>query len=124
MDGEREMSELVILGELYDTPMHGYLLQQILTQVLGPMRTVSWGMLYPVLQRLHPEGVTALSKANRKATGRPKKVYAITEQGRIQFRRLMARPLDHNAESEDIFRIKLAKFHLVDPPSCGDFVTV
>ncbi|NMP22379.1 PadR family transcriptional regulator [Sulfobacillus harzensis] len=113
------MYELFILGELSDGPMHGYLLHQILLNVLGPMRTVSWGTLYPVLQKLEQEGLIALAEeSSGPQSGRPKKVYAITDRGREQFLRLMERPLEHNAETEDIFRIKLSKFHLMPAKLC------
>src|SRR5579871_5535110 len=44
--------ELFVLGELVNGPMHGYLLREILNRVLGPYRTMSWGVLYPLIHAL------------------------------------------------------------------------
>lgn len=108
------MYELFILGELSDTPMHGYLLHDILQQVLGPLKTVSWGTLYPVLRQL--QAATLIEPVTtREATLRPKKTYRITPLGRDRFAELMQSPLRRTAEAEDIFRIKRSKFHLVSP---------
>lgn len=107
------MYELFVLGELCDKPMHGYLLHDILTNVLGPWRRVSWGKLYPVLKHLEAVGfieavVPGVSERRRK------KVYAITAEGRARFSRLMAADIQANGDAEAIFRIKLSKMHLVD----------
>lgn len=107
------MYDLFVLGELCDGNMHGYLLHEILTRVLGPTRTVSWGTFYPILKRLEDQGLIEPVPGETPAGARPKKDYGITESGRAHFLDLMGRPLEHNDEAEDIFRIKLAKFHLV-----------
>lgn len=108
------MYELFILGELADKPMHGYLLHNILTSVLGPLRPVSWGSLYPILKKLEDEGAIEQAATGDPVSGRPKKVYCITAMGRQRFNRLMAKPLEHHMDAEDIFRIKVSKFHLID----------
>ncbi len=108
------MYELFILGELADKPMHGYLLHSILTSVLGPLRPVSWGSLYPILKRLEDEGAIEQVVSEESGPGRTKKVYRITPIGRERFMRLMAKPLEHHVDAEDIFRIKVSKFHLVE----------
>lgn len=108
------MYELFILGELSDMPMHGYLLHSILTQVVGPLRPVSWGSLYPILKRLEDERSIEQLSTETPHAGRPKKVYGITPLGRERFLKLMDKPLEHNVDAEDIFRIKLSKFHLIE----------
>ncbi len=108
------MFELFILGELSDGPSHGYLLHRILSQVLGPLRPVSWGTLYGVLRQLEDDGAIVEVQSTSPSEGRPRKVYSITDRGRERFLRLMARPLEHDASIEDLFRIKVSKFHLID----------
>jgi DNA-binding PadR family transcriptional regulator len=108
------MFELFILGELSDSPSHGYLLHRILSNVLGPLRPVSWGTLYGVLRQLEDDGAIIEVQATSPSEGRPRKVYGITDSGRERFLRLMARPLEHDASIEDTFRIKVSKFHLID----------
>lgn len=108
------MYELFILAELCEGPMHGYLLHDILTGVLAPLRTVSWGTLYPILRNLESDGLIIQSKDTSFVGNRKRKVYAITDKGRERFQWLMAKPLDHTLDTDDVFRIKLANFHLVD----------
>lgn len=107
------MLELFVLGELADKPMHGYLLHRILTNILGPLRPVSWGSFYPILGRLKSEGLIREVPMSEPGPGRPRKVYVITKSGFEEFQKLMAKPLEHRIDAEDIFRIKLSKFHLV-----------
>ncbi|MCY0869186.1 MAG: PadR family transcriptional regulator [Firmicutes bacterium] len=109
------MLELFILGELMsDGPAHGYLLHRILSQVLGPLRPVSWGTLYGILNQLETQGAIVEVKSTGPSEGRPRRVYDITDVGRERFFRLMSRPLDHSPAIEDMFRIKVSKFHPID----------
>lgn len=50
------MLELAILGLLKDQQMHGYELKKRLTDALGPFSSVSFGSLYPALNRLERAG--------------------------------------------------------------------
>ena len=50
------MLELAILGLLKDQPLHGYELKKRLTEMLGPLSSVSFGSLYPALGRLERTG--------------------------------------------------------------------
>lgn len=108
------MYELFILAELCEEPMHGYLLHDILAEVLAPLRTVSWGTLYPILRDLEADGLIMQAKDTSITGHRKRKVYTITSRGRLRIQTLMEKPLDHTGDTEDIFRIKLANFHLVD----------
>ncbi|MFB5190581.1 PadR family transcriptional regulator [Alicyclobacillus fastidiosus] len=111
------MYELFILGELKDKPMHGYLLHRILSQTLGPLRQVSWGVLYSVIARMEEEGhIQQVTDHVASGRGKPRKVYEITPSGNAEFQRLVRRPFEHNQETEDLFRVKLGKFHHIDKP--------
>jgi DNA-binding PadR family transcriptional regulator len=114
------MYELFVLGELSDGQMHGYLLHEILTHVLGPERPISWGTFYPTLKRLLAQGLIAQVPQTDK--DRRRKVYAITGAGRARFGQLMARPLQTTGNVEEMFRIKLSKFHLIDSRTQEDIV--
>src|SRR5689334_25086053 len=55
-DGGRRATtvlEFAILGLLQQCPMHGYELRKELAQLLGGLRSISFGSLYPALKRLH-----------------------------------------------------------------------
>lgn len=75
-----DVLETMILGILADGPTHGYELRRRLAIILGPLRTLSFGSLYPGLKRLASTGDierVSVPKSTRRSTA----VYAITEQG-------------------------------------------
>lgn len=107
------MLELAILGLLKDQPHHGYELKKRLTEVMGPLSRVSFGSLYPALNRLERNAavraVDSAPSATGPATGslgaelaafrgrhvtprrtRGRKVYEITDQGAALFGELLA----------------------------------
>src|SRR6185503_9359687 len=49
--------EFAILGLLHQSPMHGYELRKQLAEVLGGLRSISYGSLYPALKRMHAAGL-------------------------------------------------------------------
>lgn len=49
--------EFAVLGLLHRTPMHGYELSKQLNMVLGTFRALSYGTLYPCLNKLYAEGL-------------------------------------------------------------------
>ena len=51
------MLEFAILGLLHQSPMHGYELRKQLAEVLGGMRSISYGSLYPALKRMRTAGL-------------------------------------------------------------------
>lgn len=123
------MLDLAILGLLDERPLHGYELKKRLAELLGSRRAVSFGSLYPALNRLERTGaVEAVAAEHRQApvpmTGslsaevaaartrhrtvsrgqRNKKVYGITEAGRRQLTELLAaEPIDDRT-----FRLQVA----------------
>jgi len=122
--------ELAILGVLKESELHGYELKKRLREVLGPLSSVSFGSLYPALNRLEAMGAVkaveagtmpattipmtgsftgeaaAFRAARRKAVRGPrgKKVYGITELGDARLCELIADPTD----DERAFNVKLA----------------
>ena len=107
------MYELFTLGQLMDRPMHGYLLHQIISVAIGPLRQMSWGALYPLVRRLEEEGLIEQLEQPEAQAGHQRKMYAITAAGRGRFRELMLAPAAHNAEYPDLFNIKFCNFHNV-----------
>ena len=51
--------EFAVLGLLHRTPMHGYELSKQLNMLLGTFRALSYGTLYPCLNKLYAEGLIA-----------------------------------------------------------------
>ena len=61
------MLEFAILGLLHQSPMHGYELRKQLSQVLGGMRSISYGSLYPALKRMHAAGLISTDEPDPRA---------------------------------------------------------
>ncbi|MBV6508359.1 MAG: hypothetical protein JJLCMIEE_01419 [Acidimicrobiales bacterium] len=130
------MLELTVLGVLADQELHGYELKKRLTELLGTMSSVSFGSLYPALNRLERTGQVAVVEAEsdtspiptsgsltgevaayrarrgRTARGRRgKKVYSITPSGRARLRDLL---LDHTGDDRS-FSIRVAFCRHLNP---------
>lgn len=108
--------ELFVLGELLDGPRHGYQLREILGRLLGPFRQVSWGIVYPLARQLEREGLIVSEEGSQReyekaaASGKPRKLYAITESGKQRFYALMEEQGDYHAEYRELFLVKLNNF--------------
>lgn len=109
--------KLFILGELMDHPMHGYKLYSVLNIVIGPLRKISWGVLYPLIHELQNDTFIepADGSEQQKGSGKNKRSYRITEEGRRQFYKLMEDPIPYKPEYELHFRVKMANFDQIDP---------
>ena len=84
------MLRVLILGELAQGPCYGYGLARALEQRSGGELEVKPESLYPVLHRLEQEGL-ASAGWEQGENGRPRKVYAITERGRKQWKKARLR---------------------------------
>jgi DNA-binding PadR family transcriptional regulator len=112
--------EFAILGLLQQSPMHGYELRKELAQVLGGLRSISFGSLYPALKRLHAAGLIATEDPGPRAplpadapalTGRRGKVvYTITAQGKDRFEELVSQSGPETYDDGRLFGVHLAFF--------------
>src|SRR5690606_413352 len=93
-----EMLELAILGLLHDRPMHGYELRKQLHVVMGTMRTLSYGTLYPRLREMVQRGwiteaedtILMRRPASGLAAGRRARItYELTADGKERFAQLL-----------------------------------
>src|SRR5260221_5839110 len=91
------MYELYVLGELMEQPVHGYLLPQILSHILGPYRQMSWGALYPLIHRLVQDGLILPWEPTGGGNGGGPRGHAITEAGGARSCGLHARPREYAA---------------------------
>ena len=114
------MLEFAILGLLHQSPMHGYELRKQLAQVLGGLRSISYGSLYPALKRLHTAGLVTTDEPDRRAplpadapplTGRRGKVvYTITAEGKERFAELVSQAGPEAYDDGGLFGVHLAFF--------------
>src|SRR5579871_3594305 len=93
--------------------MHGYVLQRVVQEAIGPIRQMSWSALYPLLRRLEQDGLIT-SEAEVSEGGRPRKQYRITPAGAARFQSLMAQPGVYDTDYPDLISIKMSDFHLID----------
>ncbi len=94
-----------------DQEMAGYQLRQALKSVVGQEQTVSYGVLYPLLERLSQAGDITLTTVE--TSQRPKKVATLTSQGRSHFQTLILAPVTVNKQSQLVFQIKCNFLHLL-----------
>ena len=114
------MLEFAILGLLQQSPMHGYELRKRLAEVLGGLRSISYGSLYPALKRLHAAGLVTTDEPDRRAplpadapplTGRRGKVvYTITAEGKERFAELVSQAGPEAYDDGRLFGVHLAFF--------------
>ena len=114
------MLEFAILGLLQQSPMHGYELRKELAQLLGGLRSISFGSLYPALKRLHAAGLITVADPDPKAllpadapplTGRRGKVvYTITAEGKERFHELVSQTGPEAYDDGGLFGVRLAFF--------------
>jgi DNA-binding PadR family transcriptional regulator len=111
--------DLAILGLLFEQEMHGYEIRRRLRDELGLFANISFGSLYPALSKLERTGAVAVTSEGPSGAGsmipstgslsgeraglrarraaaplaaskRSRKVYRITDEGRIRFEQLLA----------------------------------
>lgn len=105
------MYELFILGQLMDRPMTGYQLRKALVSVVGQELTISFGALYPLLDKLAAAGELRLDF--KTTSKRPQKVATLTESGQQHFWQLILAPVCLNKQTQLTFQIKLNFLHLL-----------
>src|SRR5436305_11026254 len=107
------MLELAILGLLKERSMHGYQLSKRLSDTLGGFWRVSYGSLYPTLQRLERQGAVE-REFSTESVGRRKNVYRITDKGEELFLELLQEAGQESWE-DNRFRVRLAFFKYLGP---------
>jgi DNA-binding PadR family transcriptional regulator len=112
--------EFAVLGLLHQSPMHGYELRKQLAQLLGGLRSISYGSLYPALRRMQAAGLVTTDEPGRHEllpadapplTGRRGKVvYTITAEGKERFHELVSTTGPEAYDDEGLFGIRMAFF--------------
>src|SRR6185437_7015359 len=109
------MYELFLLGKLMERPWHGYEFHQVLNSVVGPARQVSWGTIYPLLQRLEKAGLfPRFSEPSDRDDGRVRQPFTTAQKGKHRFLQSSSEEPGNDANYRDTFRIKLRKFSGID----------
>jgi DNA-binding PadR family transcriptional regulator len=89
--------ELAVLGLLQEAPLHGYELRKRLNTLLGSLRALSYGSLYPALRDMQANGWIAEDQPDADVAGAPaltgkrgKVVYKLTAEGKERFADLLS----------------------------------
>jgi len=116
--------EFAILGLLQQSSMHGYELRKELALLLGGLRSISYGSLYPALRRMQASGFVTTDEPGKHdllpadapaLTGRRGKVvYTITAEGKERFHELVCQTGPEAYDDEGLFGIRLAFFRDTD----------
>lgn len=105
------MYELYILGQLLYADRSAYKLRFILENILGANRKVSFGVLYPLLEKMEDSGTLMIVDDE---DWRGKKRLHVTVAGRERFNELMRKPVKKNAHMDEVYLFKLTSLTLVD----------
>lgn len=111
------MYELVILSLLMRTPMHGYLIANVINAIIGPYARVSNGRLYPLLAKLEESGLIEANEdaGKEQRSEHNSRGYRITETGRKRFHALMLDTTSNPGEYQRLFRQKVTVLYLLKP---------
>jgi DNA-binding PadR family transcriptional regulator len=107
--------DLAVLGLLHESPLHGYELSKRLKALLGPLRAISYGSLYPCLNTLQDAGlITTDDSASESGPGRRKKhVYKLTAEGKERLHEQLAEG-GPSAWDDEAFGVRFAFFAQTD----------
>jgi DNA-binding PadR family transcriptional regulator len=88
-------SRYAVLGILTLGPMSGYEVRKTIEGSLSNFWSESYGQIYPILAALVEDGLA--TSETHVQSGRPNRtVYTITEAGRREMTRWLARPVEHS----------------------------
>lgn len=108
----RALLELAILGFLAEESMHAYELRRRLTVLMGHVRPVSDGALYPALKRLQQHKLVA-RRPEPGSSGPPRQVFELTGAGRADLHRRLTEPSELDITDRNKYFVVLAFLHLL-----------
>ena len=107
--------ELAVLGLLHESPLHGYELRKRVNALLGPLRAISYGSLYPCLKEMLATGLlTTDESASAVGAGRRSRiVYKLTAEGKERLQEQLAEG-GPSAWDDESFGVRFAFFSQTD----------
>jgi DNA-binding PadR family transcriptional regulator len=100
--------EYILLGYIYEQPMHGYDLYRLLNTdpSMNQIWSVKQAMLYAMLDKLEEMGYLHSEMLNQ-GSYPVRKQFSITESGSAAFREWVGQPVDHPREIRQEFMARL-----------------
>ncbi len=102
------MLKYIVFGILQNEPLTGYDIKKLIQNGAGVFYKASYGSLYPLLSKETENGNLEVSNENK--GNRIKKLYKLTEQGKLDFNNWLGSPID----IEDSLDKHLAKIYFFD----------
>lgn len=118
-------AELVILSLICEQPLHGYEIEQQITQ--RNMRTwtdLSTSSIYYILQRLQKKGFIEEVAQDMPAKGVPRKTFQITSDGEIAWKQATLQALSHPKTTYTNFLMGLHNLWNIPPSEALEAVRV
>ncbi|MGW3344296.1 PadR family transcriptional regulator [Nonomuraea rubra] len=109
------MLELAILGFLRDRPLHGYDLRRRVAALMGHVRPVADGTLYPAIKRMAGAG-WLVRKDEPGVAAAPRRMLYLTPEGRAELERRLRAPDDLDISDENRWFTLLAFLRHLDEP--------
>jgi len=108
----RAMLELAILGFLAEQSMHAYELRKRLAVLMGHVRPVSDGALYPALKRLQQQQLV-VRRTEPGSGGPPRQVFELTAAGHAVLQERLTEPSELDITDRNKYFVVLAFLHLL-----------
>lgn len=115
------MIELMILGFLAEGPLHGYVLRKRMEMLYGSARPISYGTLYPAINRLVAARLVRQSEEPGKA-GAARQVLSLTFPGRQSLEERLRQASGHDITDAQRFTVVLAFLSLLPDATQRDAV--
>lgn len=98
-------TKYALLGLLAWGPMSGYDMKKAIDRSLGFFWNESYGQIYPIMKQLTDMGLVTREVVHQ--AGKPDRhLYAITDQGRVEFQQWLVKPTDpHHERVETVLKI-------------------
>ena len=110
MRSRAESLEFALLGLLSQSDLHGYELRKRLSAIFGPLRALSFSVLYPQLRKMTEAGLVTQREVPRNSKSkRTRVVYSISEKGKARFADLTERNTPASWD-DDNFEVHVAFF--------------
>ncbi len=107
------MTDLIIMGLLFDGPKHGYQLKREAGFLMG-QGDMHNNLIYPAMRRFAGAGWVT-KKAVPGERGQTRQQYALTVKGRAELIRALTQFDEEDARSDQAFQLRVGMFALIDP---------
>ncbi|MFH2128737.1 MAG: PadR family transcriptional regulator [bacterium] len=112
-----------ILGLLHYRDLHGYRIKEIIEANFSHMWTINYGQIYPNLKKmLEEELITVREVMQMGEKGPPRKLYSITEAGKVEFNRWLSVSPDGNTLLRDPFLMRFVFFGFGDKKRAAEII--